>query len=42
MPGMRLTRDQFGRLWNLTAQECERVLTQLLQDEFLVEARDGR
>lgn len=41
MPGMRLTREQFRRFWNLTAQECDRVLMQLLQDEFLVEARNG-
>ena len=42
MPGMRLTRAQFRRLWNLTSQECDRLLTHLLQDEFLVEVRDGR
>jgi hypothetical protein len=42
MPGMRLTPEQFRRLWNLTAQERDRALTQLLQDEFLVETRDGR
>lgn len=37
MPGMRLTRDQFRRLWNLTSHECDRVLLELLRDEFLVE-----
>ena len=42
MPGMRLTREQFRRLWNLTVQECEHVLTQLLEDDFLIEAQDGR
>lgn len=42
MPGMRLTRDQFRRLWNLTAAECDRVLTHLLQDDFLIEGPNGR
>jgi hypothetical protein len=42
MPGMRLTREQFRRSWNLTSQECELVLTQLLEDDFLIEARGGR
>lgn len=37
MPGMRLTRDQFRRLWSLTPQECDHMLMHLLRDEFLVE-----
>jgi hypothetical protein len=41
MPGMRLTRDQFRRLWSLTPHECDRTLAQLLQDGFLVE-ENGR
>jgi hypothetical protein len=41
MPGMRLTRAQFERLWSLTALEGERILDRLLGTGFLVEGRDG-
>jgi len=41
MPGMRLTRAQFQRLWSLTAHEGERILDCLLGTGFLVEGRDG-
>jgi DNA-binding IclR family transcriptional regulator len=39
MPGMRLTRDQFCRLWHLERQEAERVISSLTASGFL--RRDG-
>jgi hypothetical protein len=41
MPGLRLTRGQFQRLWSLTALERERILDCLLGTGFLEEGRDG-
>ena len=41
MPGLRLTRPQFRRLWNLTLEEGERILACLIESGFLVEGRDG-
>lgn len=41
MPGLRLTRAQFRRLWNLTIDEGELILDCLLETGFLVEGRDG-
>lgn len=35
MPGMRLTHDQFCRLWNLERQEAERVISSLTASGFL-------
>ena len=39
MPGMRLTHDQFCRLWHLERQEAERVINSLTRSGFL--QRDG-
>ena len=37
MPGMRLTRAQFRRLWNLSEAECDRLLRHLIGAGYLVE-----
>lgn len=42
MPGMRLTRAQIRRLWNLTDLECERVLDHLCESGFLACDQGGR
>jgi hypothetical protein len=41
MPGLRLTRAQFRRLWSLGAEESDRILEHLIRTGFLVETRDG-
>jgi hypothetical protein len=41
MPGMRLTRTQFRRLWHLTDGECERLLGYLLGTGFLKVSGQG-
>ena len=40
MPGMRLTRRQFRRLWNLTQAEAEWLATTLIASGFLAQAGD--
>ena len=40
MPGMRLTRRQFRRLWNLNDIDCDRLVRRLIGAGFLVENRD--
>jgi hypothetical protein len=35
MPGLRLTRDQAARLWNMDAAACEEVLNRLVAASFL-------
>jgi hypothetical protein len=42
MPGMRLTRTQFGRLWNLDRFQCEEVVRELIARGDLSEDDDGR
>ena len=42
MPGMRLTRAQMRRLWNLSTGDCDRVLAYLLRGGRLVEDGDHR
>jgi hypothetical protein len=42
MPGMRLTRTQFGRLWNLDRSQCEEVVRELIARGDLSEDDDGR
>ena len=42
MPGMRLTRLQFARLWNLEPRQCEEVLGELIARGDLSEYDDGR
>jgi hypothetical protein len=42
MPGMKLTRDQFCRLWNLESDEAERVIRFLTSSRFLQRDRENR
>jgi hypothetical protein len=42
MPGLRLTRCQFRRLWNLDQAECDAVVTELVGGDRLAEGADGR
>lgn len=41
MPGMRLTRAQIRRLWNLSSSECDEIVDALIGDGFLVETSTG-
>jgi hypothetical protein len=41
MPGMRLTRAQFRRLWTLTEADCDRVLRHFVGSGFLTESGHG-
>ena len=41
MPGMRLTRTQFRRLWDLTPDDAAFVIAELKRSGFLMEAEDG-
>jgi hypothetical protein len=42
MPGMKLTRDQFCRLWHLEAKLAERVIGSLTASGFLQKDGDNR
>ncbi len=42
MPGMRLTPEQFERLWNLDRTECRCAIDHLIEEGFLREDRRGR
>lgn len=42
MPGMRLTRPQVRRLWNLTDEECEQALAFLSSLGLLAQDDTGR
>jgi hypothetical protein len=42
MPGMRLTRAQFRRLWNLTDTESDQLVCHLIASGFLCEDPYGR
>ena len=42
MPGMRLTRPQFQRLWRLNDFECNRAISTLISVGFLAEDGHGR
>lgn len=42
MPGMHLTFAQARRLWNLSADECARVLDYLVRSGVLTKDRDNR
>lgn len=35
MPGLELTLPQAGRLWNLDAHECQRIIDALVHTGFL-------
>jgi hypothetical protein len=37
MPGMRLTFDQAKRLFNLSTEDCRKVLTDLVDAKLLME-----
>ncbi len=41
MPGLALTIKQASRLWNLDASLCDRVLTELVREQFLARAPAG-
>jgi hypothetical protein len=41
MPGMRLTRIQARRLWNLHQAACDEVLDALVEQGFLKQGSDG-
>jgi hypothetical protein len=41
MPGMRLTRAQFRRLWHLTPAESEQLVGNLIDTGYLAEDRQG-
>ena len=42
MPGMRLTRPQFQRLWRLSEIECNQAVSTLVTEGFLAEDGRGR
>ena len=42
MPGMRLTRAQAQRLWNMSPEDCSFVLTHLLRAGRLVQDSAGQ
>jgi len=42
MPGMRLTRSQAQRLWNLNQSACDQVLDALVEQGFLKRASSAR
>ena len=41
MPGLQLTFWQAQRLWNLSEEQCDRVLRLLTTSGFLVRSGDG-
>ncbi len=41
MPGVRLTREQAGRLWSMPLEMCERILCELEREGFLQRLSDG-
>ena len=41
IPGLRLTRDQIQRLWDLRRDDCSTVLEELLDQGFLRATADG-
>lgn len=41
MPGLRLTEPQARRLWALEPSLCSAVLTELVDNGFLLRTRDG-
>ena len=42
MPGMRLTRAQFRRLWQLDASACDDAIRRLMGAGFLTQDREGQ
>jgi hypothetical protein len=41
MPGLRLTPEQAQKLWGLTRHDCESLMHNLLDSQFLRRTRDG-
>lgn len=41
MPGLRLTEPQARRLWALEPSLCSEVLTELVENGFLLQTREG-
>jgi hypothetical protein len=41
MPGLVLTSGQARRLWNVTPEVCDAILSTLVREEFLTETRWG-
>lgn len=41
MPGLRLTREQAGRLWSMPCEICERILGELEREGSLQRLSDG-
>jgi hypothetical protein len=41
MPGLRLTTAQAQRLWNLSPEECEAILSALIEEKTLKRTHDG-
>jgi hypothetical protein len=41
MPGLRLTSAQAQRLWDLSRDECEAILSALIEEKVLKRTRDG-
>ena len=41
MPGLRLTFAQACRLWQFDPATCERILGELVREQFLHQTRDG-
>lgn len=42
MPGLCPTRSQAARLWGLSCDRCDMLLTVLIEEQFLVLTNDGR
>jgi hypothetical protein len=41
MPGLCLTTAQAQRLWDLSREECEAILSMLIEERVLRRTRDG-
>jgi hypothetical protein len=41
MPGLRLTSAQAQRLWDLSREECEAILSALIEEKILKRTKDG-
>ena len=41
MPGLVLTTEQAGRLWNLDRPMCQELLAALVREQFLAKTRGG-
>jgi hypothetical protein len=41
IPGLRLTKPQFQRLWGLDAPTCDALVDELVEDRFLKQTPNG-